>query len=56
VIPPSLRGSVHVFVASRGIPTNGLGVGHVGIFVGTSLHFRLGENPLGLELGASWAC
>jgi hypothetical protein len=28
-----------------------LGVGHVGILVGTSLHFHLGENPLGMKLG-----
>jgi hypothetical protein len=55
-IPPSLRGSVDIFVASRGIPTSGLDVGHVGIFVGTSLDFSFGEKPLGLELGASWAC
>jgi hypothetical protein len=46
-IPPSLRGSVDVFVASGGIPTSGLGVRHVGIFVGTRLHFRFSENALG---------
>jgi hypothetical protein len=38
--------NVDVFVASRGIPTRGLGVKHVGIFVGTRLHFRFGENVL----------
>jgi hypothetical protein len=37
-IPPSLRGSVD-FVASRGIPTRGQGVRHVGIFVGTRSTF-----------------
>jgi hypothetical protein len=26
-----------------------LGVGHVGIVVGTTSHFRFGENPLGFE-------
>jgi hypothetical protein len=31
--------------------SHGLGVGHVKIFVGTNLHFRLNENPLGMELG-----
>jgi hypothetical protein len=45
-----------LFVASRGIPSSGLGVRHVGIFVGTTLDFSFGENPLGMELGASWAC
>jgi hypothetical protein len=29
---------------------HGLGVEHVRIFVGTRLHFRLDENPLGMEL------
>ena len=28
-----------------------LGVGHVGIIVGTTSHFRFGENPLGFECG-----
>jgi hypothetical protein len=28
-----------------------LGVRHVGILAGTSLHFPLGENPLGMKLG-----
>jgi hypothetical protein len=28
-----------------------LGVGHVGIVVGTMSHFRFGENPLGFEWG-----
>jgi hypothetical protein len=26
-----------------------LGVGHVGIIVGTTSHFRFGENPIGFE-------
>jgi hypothetical protein len=39
------------FVASVGIPTSGLGVGHVRIFVGTRLHFHFGENTLGFVLG-----
>ena len=38
-----------VFVASRGIPTRGQGVMHVGIFVGISLAFRFSE--IGLEMG-----
>jgi hypothetical protein len=42
---------VDVFVASGGIPTSGLGVRHVGIFVGTTLHFHFGENPLDLSWG-----
>jgi hypothetical protein len=46
-----LEVNVDVFVASGGIPTSGLGVGHVGIFVGTRLHFRFGENALGFVLG-----
>jgi hypothetical protein len=50
-IPPSLRGSVDAFVASGGIPTRGHGVRHVGIFVGTRLHFRFSENALGMKLG-----
>jgi hypothetical protein len=50
-IPPSLRGNVDVFVASGGIPTRGRGVGHVGIFFGTRLHFRFSENALGMKLG-----
>jgi hypothetical protein len=49
-IPPSLRGSVETFVASRGIPTRGHGVGHVGIFVGTRLLFHFSENALGMRL------
>jgi hypothetical protein len=47
---------VDVFVASEGIPTSGLGVEHVVIFVGISFHFRFGENPLRLELGDLGAC
>jgi hypothetical protein len=50
-IPPSQRGSVDVFVASGGIPTRGCGDEHVGIFVGTRLHFHFSENALGMKLG-----
>jgi hypothetical protein len=39
------------FVASGGIPTSSHGVRHVGIFVGTKLHFRFGENTIGVKLG-----
>jgi hypothetical protein len=28
-----------------------LGVGHMGIVVGTTSHFHFGENPLGFEWG-----
>jgi hypothetical protein len=42
---------VEAFVASRGIPTRGYGVMHVGIFVGTRLHLRFSENALGIRLG-----
>jgi len=42
---------VNVFVASGGISISGLGVGHVGIFVGTGLHFRFGKNSFGFVLG-----
>jgi hypothetical protein len=42
---------VLIFVASRGIPTRGHGVRHVGIFVGTRLAFRLSEIGLGMRLG-----
>jgi hypothetical protein len=31
--------------------SHGLGVRHVGIFVGTSFALSFGENPLGLKLG-----
>jgi len=44
------------FVASGGIPTSGLGVRHVGIFIFTTLDFLFAKNLLRLELGASWAC
>jgi hypothetical protein len=50
-MPPSLRGSVDAFVASRGIPTRGHGVRHVGIFVGTRLHLRFSENTFRMRLG-----
>jgi hypothetical protein len=50
-MPPSLRESVDAFVASRDIPTRGQGVRHVGIFVGTRLHFHFSENGLGMRLG-----
>ena len=39
------------FVASGNIPTRGHGVRHVGIFVGTKLHFHFRENALGFVLG-----
>jgi len=51
-MPPSLRGSVDAFVASRDIPTRGLGVRHVGIVMGTRLALSFGENPYVFELGA----
>jgi hypothetical protein len=50
-IPPSLRGSVDVFVASGSYSHIGLGVGHVGIFVGTHIAFLFCENPFCMELG-----
>jgi hypothetical protein len=56
IVLPFKSSFVDVFVASGGIPTSGLDVEHVGIFVGTSLDFLFGENPLGLELGDSWTC
>jgi hypothetical protein len=50
-IPPSLRGSVDVFVASRSYSHIGLGVGHVGILLALTLHFLFCENPLCMEFG-----
>jgi hypothetical protein len=50
-IPSSLRGSVDFFVASGRYSHMTLGVGHVGIVVGTISHLRFGENPLGFEWG-----
>jgi hypothetical protein len=43
-----------IFVASRRYSPMALGVGHVGIVVGTTLHFLFGENRLWNEAGASW--
>jgi hypothetical protein len=42
---------VDAFVALGGIPTRGYGVKHVGIFIGTRLHFCFNENALGMKLG-----
>jgi hypothetical protein len=42
---------VDVFVASGDIPTRSHGVKHVGIFVGTRLLFRFGENAPRMKLG-----
>jgi hypothetical protein len=42
---------VLIFVASGRYSHMTLGVGHVGIIVGTTSHFRFGENPLGMKLG-----
>jgi hypothetical protein len=47
---PSLTVSIDAFVASRGIPTRGHGVRHVGLFVGTRLHPRFSENSHGMRL------
>ena len=52
-IPPSLRGSVDVFVALGSYTHIGLGVGHVGIFVGTHIAFLFCENALCVVVGAS---
>ena len=49
-ILPSLRGSFD-FVASRGIPTRGQGVRHVGIFVGTKSTFHFSEIDIRMRLG-----
>jgi hypothetical protein len=40
-----------IFVASGKYSHMTLGVGHVGIVVGTTSHFLFGENPLGFEWG-----
>jgi hypothetical protein len=40
-----------IFVASRRYSHMKLGLGHVGIVMSTTSHFRFGENPLGFELG-----
>ena len=40
-----------VFVASGSYSHIGLGVGHVGIFVGTHIAFLFCENPFYIELG-----
>jgi hypothetical protein len=50
-IPPTLRGSVDVFVASRNYTHIGLGVGHVGILLALTLHFLFCENPICMEFG-----
>jgi hypothetical protein len=49
-IPPSLRGSVD-FCSFGQVFSRALGVGHVGIVVGTTLHSSFGENPIGMKLG-----
>jgi hypothetical protein len=40
-----------IFVVSYNYSHMILGVGHVGIVVGTTSHFRFGGNPLGFEWG-----
>jgi hypothetical protein len=50
-IPPSLRGSVDVFVASGGIPTLALVSGMWESLLALTLHFHFGENPFCLEWG-----
>jgi hypothetical protein len=40
-----------MFCSFRQVFSHGLGVGHVRISVGTSLHFRFSENALGMMLG-----
>jgi hypothetical protein len=55
-IPPSLRGSVDVFVASEVFPQVALVSGMWESLLAPHWTFSFGENPLGLELGASWAC
>jgi hypothetical protein len=52
-IPPSLRGSVD-FCSFGQVFSRALGVGNVGIVVGTTLHSLFGENWLWNEVGASW--
>jgi hypothetical protein len=47
--------SVDVFVASGSYSHIGLGVGHVGIFVGTPIAFLFCESPFYVEMGA-WNC
>jgi hypothetical protein len=49
-IPSSLRGSVDFCSFGKYSHMN-LGVGHVGIIMGTTSHFQFGENPLGFEWG-----
>jgi hypothetical protein len=50
-IPPSLRGSVDAFVASRGIPTLALVSSMWESMLALTLHFCFGEKPLYIELG-----
>jgi hypothetical protein len=40
-----------IFVASNRYFHMTLGIGHVGIVVSTTSHFRFGENPLGFQRG-----
>jgi hypothetical protein len=49
-IPPSLRGSVDFF-SFRKVFSRSLGVGHVGISMGTTLHSSFSENHLWVKLG-----
>jgi hypothetical protein len=42
---------VLIFVALGWYSHMNLGVGNVGIIVGTTSHFHFGENPLGFEWG-----
>jgi hypothetical protein len=44
-----------IFVAPGRYSHMTLGVGHVEIVMGTTSHFCLGENALGMKMGASWA-
>jgi hypothetical protein len=53
-IPPSLRGSVDVFVASRGIPTLALVSSMWKMLWHSHCIFCFGENPLDIELGLGW--
>jgi hypothetical protein len=40
---------VFIFSASRRYSHMTIGVGHVGIIMGTTSYFQFGENPLGFE-------
>jgi hypothetical protein len=52
-IPPLLRGSVD-FCSFGQVFSRALGVGHVGILMGTTLQSSFGESRLLNEVGASW--